>query len=90
MPPDSFSEYLAARWIIGSPTFEELASRLMTVIEASDFIAGSMFVARLAARQGPDHEQKIACYLRDVLDNHSAHQPEHTRAAIAQILAGLT
>lgn len=86
---DSFSEYLAARWIIGSSSFEELASRLMTVIEASDFIAGGMFVAQLAARQGPDHEQEIARYLRDVLDNHSAPQPEHTRAAIAQILASL-
>ena len=49
---DPFSEYLAARWVSDSATFSGLANRLLRMIKSGDFIAGSQFVARLAARTG--------------------------------------
>lgn len=86
---DSFSEYLAARWITEGATFSELTSRLLTVITADDFIAGGLFVAQLTARKGQHGDEDVADFLSSVLD-HRHELPENTRAAIIRILADLS
>ena len=85
---DPFSEYLAARWVVGSGTVSDIITRrLMTMLRTGEFDKGVRFVLPLTARVDRSVEEQIAAYLRRVFNHDSEQLPESTRAAIVQILA---
>jgi hypothetical protein len=86
---DPFSEYLAARWIFTTGRFADAAHRLMTMMKARDFTAGSRFVAQIAARQTDFNAQQIADYLHGVLNENSEQLTESARTAIVHLLGRL-
>ena len=84
---DPFSEYLAARWVVGSGTVSDITGRLMTMLKTGDFDKGVRFILPLAARLDRHAEQQIEAYLHHVLNQDPVQLPESTRAAIVQIIA---
>ena len=84
---DPFSEYLAARWVVGSGTVSDITGRLMTILKTGDFDKGVRFILPLAARLDHSIEQQIEAYLRRVFNQDPAQLPGSTRAAIVEILA---
>jgi hypothetical protein len=82
---DSFSDYLAARWISGLTSLNDITSKLMTMIKAEEFTAGGQFIAQFAKRRHT--ARQIARYLHHVLDHDAQQLSESTRAAIIQMLS---
>lgn len=84
---DPFSEYLAARWVVGRDTVSDITGRLITVLKTGDFDKGVQFILPLAARLDRSVEQQIEAYLRRVSNQDPTQFPESTRAAIIEALA---
>jgi NACHT domain/NB-ARC domain len=83
---DPFSEYLAARWIVGNGTISHITERLTTLLKTGEFDKGVWFILPLAARLNQDIEQRLEMYLRRVSSQDPMQLPETTRAAIVEIL----
>jgi len=84
---DSFSEYLAARWIASRSTIDEITGSLTNLLKKGEFDKGAGFVLQLAAHHNGHDERAIEQYLRHLLRQDPAQLPQNTLSAIAELLA---
>jgi Cdc6-like AAA superfamily ATPase len=86
---DPFSEYLAARWMVTeSSSFNQLATRLLIMIETGEFIAGGRFVFQLVPMQDLYKVNDIKDYLQNLLSRRII-LSDRARASVMEILSHL-